>query len=213
MSEKDESAQPPATHDLQKLTRAAKKCLVCEFAKRSTQTVFGEGGSHASIMIVGEVPGDIEDRKGHPFIGPAGNLLNRLFEELQIHRDQIYVTNAVKHFKFTQRGKRRLHQKPNSQEIRACRPWLISEIEAIQPQVILALGLTAAVAVLERPVRITAERGKWSKTPLGAAEVLPSWHPSAVLRAPEESKRAKMREELKVDLKKAWMRVQTEGQT
>jgi len=207
VSEENESAKPPASHDLKKLKRASKRCLVCDFAKHSTQTVFGEGGDNASIMIVGEVPGDVEDRTGHPFVGPAGALLDKLFEELKVDRSQIYVTNAVKHFKFVQRGKRRLHQKPNIKEIRACKPWLISEIEALTPKVIVALGLTAAMAVTERPVRITSERGKWTSTPHAEAQVLLSWHPSAILRAPDPEKRAQMREELKKDLKKVWMRV------
>lgn len=126
-------ARPPASKDLRKLRQAAKTCLVCPWAKKDTQTVFGEGTRTASLMLVGEQPGDREDLIGRPFVGLAGKMLDELCAELKIPRDEIYVTNAVKHFKFAQRGKRRLHQKPNAADIQACRPWLESEISAVRP--------------------------------------------------------------------------------
>jgi DNA polymerase len=129
------AAVPPDSKKIETLRRSAKKCLVCPFARHSTQTVFGEGGDHPQLMLVGEIPGDMEDRLGHPFVGPAGKLLHGLFEELGIDAKKVYLTNAVKHFKYVRMGKRRLHQKPNAQDIHACRPWLIKEIEAIQPTV------------------------------------------------------------------------------
>ena len=201
------SARPPKTRDLAKLKRASKGCLVCPWARKSTQTVFGEGPEKATIMFVGEQPGDQEDLQGRPFVGPAGKLLFEICEELGIPRAEIYVTNAVKHFKFSQRGKRRLHQKPNAGDMHACHPWFASEVEAIQPEVIFALGATAAKAVCGRDVKVTQEHGKWMKLPLTEREVMVSYHPSAILRAIDPASRQKMRAELKKDLRKAWSRV------
>lgn len=201
------SARPPKTRDLVKLKRASKGCLVCPWARKSTQTVFGEGPEGAKIMFVGEQPGNQEDLQGRPFVGPAGTLLFEICEELGISRDEIYVTNAVKHFKFNPRGKRRLHQKPNAADMRACHPWFESEVEAIQPQVIFALGATAAKAVCGRDVKVTKEHGQWLKMPLTGREVMVSFHPSAILRSIDSASRQKMRAELKKDLRKAWSRV------
>jgi probable DNA metabolism protein len=195
-------AEPPETTQLTKLRAAAKHCLVCPFAKYSTQTVFGEGAKKAAIMIVGEQPGDQEDRQGHPFVGPAGALLDEILEELGIDRDQVYVTNAVKHFKFTQRGKVRLHAKPSASEVHACRPWLEKEIEAVEPQVIVALGATAAASVCGRAVKIGAEHGSWLGGALPNTRVLVSWHPSAILRSIDEESRHEKRAQLKEDLRK-----------
>jgi DNA polymerase len=149
------------------------------------QTVFGEGAPKASIMLVGEQPGDHEDRKGHPFVGPAGRVLWRCVEEAGIDRDDVYVTNAVKHFKHEERGKRRLHKRPSTGEVVACRPWLEAELDAVRPQVVVALGATAARAVFGRAVTIAAHRG----TPMEAdgRTAFVSYHPSAVLRANDEA--------------------------
>lgn len=201
------SARPPVTRDLPKLKKAAKVCLVCPWARKSTQTVFGEGPVHAALMFVGEQPGDKEDLQGRPFVGPAGKMLFEICEELGIPRNEIYVTNAVKHFKFEQRGKRRLHQKPNAGDMHACHPWFESEVEAVQPKVIFALGATAAKAVCGREVKVTQEHGKWLKLPQSEREVMVSYHPSAILRAIDPASRQKMRAELKKDLRKAWSRI------
>lgn len=201
-------ARPPNTTQLSKLRNAAKDCLVCPFAVRSTQTVFGEGPKNALIMFVGEQPGDQEDLAGKPFVGPAGGLLDGILDELGIPRDEIYVTNAVKHFKFEPRGKRRIHQKPQGSEVAACHPWLEKEIQSVRPQVIFALGATAAQSVAGRVVKITKERGSWlSGVEAGGAKVMVSWHPSAILRAIDEPSRRLKKEQLKQDLKKAWKAV------
>jgi uracil-DNA glycosylase family protein len=197
-------ASPPATQSLSKLKSASKSCLVCPFARKSTQTVFGEGPARASIVMVGEQPGDKEDLQGLPFVGPAGTLLDHLLEELGIPRGEVYVTNAVKHFKYERKGKIRLHQKPNAAEVKACRPWLQKELEAIRPAVVLALGSTAAQSVCGRAVKVTKERGVWLTSPITEAKVLASWHPSAILRAIDSHSRAEKRAQLRDDLAKAW---------
>lgn len=166
---------------------ASKACKGCDLYRDATQTVFGEGASTARLMFVGEQPGDVEDRQGHPFIGPAGRLLDKALAEARIPREEVYVTNAVKHFKFIQRGKRRLHQKPVVRQVMACRPWLEAEIELVQPKVIVCLGATAAQSMLGRNVRITQERGKF--IPLDSREVFITAHPSAILRLRESSER------------------------
>ena len=199
-------ADPPESSQLSRLRTAAKSCLVCPFAVKSTQTVFGEGPKRASIMFVGEQPGDHEDRAGHPFVGPAGALLDEVLQELGIPREEVYVTNAVKHFKFQQRGKRRIHMKPYGSEIAACRPWLEKEVEAVQPEVIVALGATAAQSVASRAVKVTKERGQWIDSEFDAS-VLATWHPSAILRSIDANSRAIKRDQLKSDLKKAWAAV------
>ena len=176
-----EVAQPPATRDLKLLEAAAKKCKACPLWKSGTQTVFGEGPAGARIIFVGEQPGDKEDLEGKPFVGPAGRMLDKALEEAGVDRSETYVTNAVKHFKWEPAGKRRLHKKPNSREIAACRPWLLSEIEALQPELIVCLGVTAAQSVLQRTVKITEERGKILDSDFGA-KVLVTVHPSSLLR-------------------------------
>lgn len=177
--------QPPASRDLDALRAAAKKCKACPLWKTGTQTVFGEGPENARIVFVGEQPGDKEDLEGKPFIGPAGQMLDKALEEAGIDRSETYVTNAVKHFKWEPAGKRRLHKKPNSREIAACRPWLLSEIESLEPEVIVCLGVTAAQSVLQRPVKITEERGKLFDSPFGA-KVLVTVHPSSLLRIQDQ---------------------------
>ena len=140
-------AQPPDTSSLAELRDAARECKACHLYKRATQTVFGEGPKEAAIMLVGEQPGDYEDQEGKPFVGPAGKIMDRALEEAGIDRKEVYVTNAVKHFKWEPRGKRRIHQKPNSREIAACRPWLEAELCLVKPKLLLCLGATAAQAV------------------------------------------------------------------
>jgi DNA polymerase len=150
--------------------------------------VFGEGRQSLGLMLVGEQPGDQEDLAGHPFVGPAGRILNVALERASIDREQVYVTNAVKHFKFEPRGKRRIHKKPNIQEIRACRPWLVAEIKALRPSLIVCLGATAAQAILGPDFRLTKSRGQVFASPL-APRVLATVHPSSLLRAPDEAAR------------------------
>jgi uracil-DNA glycosylase family protein len=169
----------------------ARGCRACPLWQRATQTVFGEGDVAARIMLVGEQPGNDEDVAGHPFIGPAGKLLDRALETAGISRAETYVTNAVKHFKWEPRGKRRIHAKPSSLEIAACLPWLNAEINVVKPEVIVCLGATAAQALLGKQFRVTKDRGKWIPSPL-AAHVLATIHPSAILRATAETRESEM---------------------
>lgn len=192
----------PARKTLTSLTRAARDCQGCDLYRNATQTVFGEGSKNAKLVLIGEQPGDREDIEGHPFVGPAGRLLDVALVEAGIDRDDVYVTNAVKHFKWTERGKRRLHKKPSSREITACRPWLTSEIEVLQPQGLICLGATAAQALLGPAFRITKRRGEIIASEL-AEWIMATYHPSAVLRAPDEQRRHEMRAELIADLKAA----------
>jgi uracil-DNA glycosylase family protein len=163
----------------------ALSCRNCPLWRDATQTVFGEGPVHAPLMLVGEQPGDEEDRAGHPFVGPAGRLLERALEEAGIDRARSFVTNAVKHFKWTsspERGKRRLHQRPNAAEIRACNPWLMAEIAAVEPRVIVCLGATAAQALLGAAFRVTEHRGE-AFASLDRPPIVPTVHPASILRA------------------------------
>ena len=160
----------------------------------------GEGPSKARVMLVGEQPGNEEDRQGHPFVGPAGRILERALADAGIPRDTVYVTNAVKHFKFEERGKRRIHKKPNAGEVSACLPWLAAEMLAVKPEIVVCLGATAAQALLGRDYRLTKERGTFRSRP-GAARITSTIHPSAVLRAPDEDREA-MYEGLVADLRK-----------
>ena len=174
----------PVTKDLVALSDAAQACRGCDLYARATQVVFGEGPRNSKVVMVGEQPGDDEDRKGHPFVGPSGRLLSKAMHEAGLDREKIYVTNAVKHFKFVERGKRRIHAKPSGIEISACRPWLEAELTAIKPELVVCLGATAAQALMGRSFRITAERGKFFPHPW-AKELTATVHPSAVLRSPE----------------------------
>jgi uracil-DNA glycosylase family protein len=179
---------------LQKLREQAAGCQACDLWRTGTQTVFGEGGEQAEVMMVGEQPGDREDIEGHPFVGPAGRVLDEGLEQVGIDRDLVYVTNVVKHFKWRPRGKRRIHQKPNAEEIRACRQWLDSELETVRPRVLVCLGSVAAQALLGRQFRVTRERGRFVESPL-AERVIATVHPSSILRAPdEEAREAAMRD-------------------
>lgn len=178
-----------ATLSLESLRARAKKCRACPLYKRGTQTVFGEGPSQARLVFVGEQPGDQEDRAGKPFVGPAGRLLDQALVAAKIDRGEVYVTNAVKHFKWTPAGKRRLHQKPNAREIAACHPWLEAELAVLQPEIVVALGATAAQSLMGPKFRVTQERGKRFDVPWAGA-FFATIHPSAILRGPPADREA-----------------------
>jgi uracil-DNA glycosylase family protein len=174
----------PLTRDLDQLRAAAQACRGCELYQHATQVVFGEGPQHAKVVMVGEQPGDEEDQKGHPFVGPSGRLLSKAMHEAGLDREKIYVTNAVKHFKFIERGKRRIHAKPSGIEISACRPWLEAELASIEPELVVCLGATAAQSLMGLSFRITKERGNFFPHRL-AKQLVATVHPSAILRVPE----------------------------
>ena len=188
----DDTAWPPAlvpeTSRLSVVETAAKICTACHLYKSATQTVFGEGPKHAALMFLGEQPGDQEDLAGKPFVGPAGKLFDRALAEAGIDRSEVYVTNTVKHFKWEPRGKRRIHQKPNSREIAACRPWMEAELRLVQPKLLVCLGSTAAQAIFGSAFRVTRERGKVLASEF-APRVLTTVHPSSLLRQPDEASR------------------------
>ncbi|MBF6243020.1 UdgX family uracil-DNA binding protein [Nocardia elegans] len=173
----------PDTTDLARLREAAGGCHGCDLYRHASRTVFGEGPAHAPMVMIGEQPGDREDLAGHPFVGPAGTLLNRALADAGIDRDAVYLTNAVKHFKFTERGKRRIHQKPGRTEIVACTPWLTAELDAIRPRLVVCLGAVAAQAVFGPDFRITRDRGRLIAHDDHRA--LATIHPAAALRAPD----------------------------
>ena len=175
-------------HSLRALQAAAEGCKACDLWKRATQTVFGAGARHASLLFVGEQPGNDEDLQGKPFVGPAGKLLDRALADAGIDRKEIYITNVVKHFKWEERGKRRLHKKPNASEIAACLPWLESEIDVVKPSLIVALGATATQALLGPSIRVLAHRGKRMPSKFGPP-VMVTVHPSSILRAVDERAR------------------------
>lgn len=181
---------------------AARECTACHLYERATQTVFGEGPKNAPMMLVGEQPGDYEDVAGKPFVGPAGKIMDRALEEAGIDRTKVYVTNAVKHFKWEPRGKRRIHQKPNSREIAACRPWLEAELRLIKPKVLVVLGATAAQTIFGPSFRVTRERGKVLSSKF-APKVVATVHPSSLLRQPDEESREREYKNLVADLRVA----------
>jgi DNA polymerase len=192
----------PIGAGIEGLRAAANHCEGCDLYRNATQTVFGAGPADGAVLIVGEQPGDREDRAGEPFVGPAGRLLDRALDEAGIDRAAVYVTNAVKHFKFRrdERGKRRIHQKPSRTEVVACRPWLLAELDVVEPDLVLCLGATAAQSLLGPDFRITRERGKVLDLPMSRARVVSTVHPSAVLRAPD---RESAYQELVADLRSA----------
>jgi uracil-DNA glycosylase family protein len=196
-----ETASPlvPERPSLSSLREAAAGCRACPLWKTGTQTVFGEGLTKAEIVFVGEQPGDREDREGRPFVGPAGRVLDDALSEVGIDRRLAYVTNAVKHFKWEARGKRRIHQKPNAEELAACRPWLDAELSVLRPRVLVALGATAAQSLLGRSFRVTKQRGVPVESEL-APNVLATVHPSSILRAPDEAARREAYEAFVADL-------------
>jgi uracil-DNA glycosylase family protein len=195
-------ARPPDTASLGALREAARHCTACHLYKRATQTVFGEGSKGATMMLVGEQPGDYEDVAGKPFVGPAGKIMDRALEEAGIDRSKVYVTNAVKHFKWEPRGKRRIHQKPNSREIAACRPWLEAELRVVKPKLVVAMGATAAQTIFGPSFRVTRERGKVLLSKL-APQVLATVHPSSLLRQPDEESREREYKLFVADLRAA----------
>lgn len=193
----------PPRPTLRTLREAAKHCRGCKLWVGATQTVFGEGPAPARVMIVGEKPGDQEDREGHPFVGPAGRFLDAALEEAGIDRGTVYVTNAVKHFKWErgEKSQRRIHKKPSDGEIRACRPWLDQEMKFVKPEVVVCLGATAARALLGKTFRVTKSRGEKGSAPFADA-VFATVHPSSILRAPDSRARAEARKAFIADLKK-----------
>jgi uracil-DNA glycosylase len=186
--------------NLERLREEAATCRSCPLWKDATQTVFGEGPAHAQIMLVGEQPGDKEDLAGHPFVGPAGQMLDRALEQAGIDRSKVYVTNAVKHFKFLPRGKFRLHQKPTTSEIRACRPWYERELATIKPELVVALGATAAQCVFGKTMPINRNRGRLIELDQ-RHKALVTVHPSYLLRLPDEDAKAREYERFVDDLK------------
>lgn len=186
---------------IDRVREVAAGCKACDLYKRATQTVFGEGPKRAEIMLIGEQPGDAEDLAGHPFVGPAGKLLDRALGEAGIDRKVVYVTNVVKHFKWEPRGKRRLHAKPNAREINACRPWLDTEIALVKPRVLVCLGATAAQALLGKSFKVSTERGDFVESSL-APLVTATVHPSSILRAPGDQARRNEMRRFVADLKK-----------
>jgi uracil-DNA glycosylase family protein len=192
----------PARPTLSTVRAAAKDCQACDLYRHATQTVFGEGAPKASLMLIGEQPGDAEDIAGHPFVGPAGKLLDRALEEAGIDRSGVYVTNVVKHFKWEPRGKRRIHKKPRAGEIAACRPWLETEIDLVKPRVIVCLGATAAQALFGAQFKVTAQRGRPVPSPF-APFAMATVHPSSLLRAPDDETRRRETRRFIGDLRKA----------
>jgi uracil-DNA glycosylase family protein len=195
-------ATPPDTSSLTVVREASRECTACHLYKRATQTVFGEGPKTAPIMLVGEQPGDYEDVAGKPFVGPAGKIMDQALEEAGIDRSNVYVTNAVKHFKWEPRGKRRMHKKPNSREIAACRPWLEAELRLVKPKLLVCLGATAAQAIFGPSFRVTRERGKVLSSRF-APKVLATVHPSSLLRQSDEESRQREYKRFVLDLRAA----------
>jgi uracil-DNA glycosylase len=191
----------PERPTLPRLREAAADCKACDLWKTGTQTVFGEGAKDAEIVFVGEQPGDKEDLAGRPFVGPAGRVLDQALEAAGIDRRLAYVTNAVKHFKWQARGKRRIHQKPNAAELAACRPWLDAELAVVKPKVVVALGATAAQALLGRSFRVTKQRGEPIDGTGIAEYVIATFHPSSILRQETEDDRQRAMDELVADLR------------
>lgn len=192
-----------SSDDLAELASEAADCRACDLWRCATQTVFGEGPSEAELMLVGEQPGDREDRAGRPFVGPAGHVLDAALSAAGIDRDSVYVTNAVKHFKWRARGKRRIHDKPNRSEVAACRPWLDAELAALQPRVLVLLGATAAQAFLGLSFRVTVDRGKPLADTGFAPHVVATVHPSAIVRIQDAAQRAEAEEAFAGDLRTA----------
>ncbi|MBV9148796.1 MAG: UdgX family uracil-DNA binding protein [Candidatus Eremiobacteraeota bacterium] len=192
----------PEKRSLKSLREAAARCRGCDLYKAATQTVFGEGKARAKIMFIGEQPGDSEDRAGHPFVGPAGKLLRRAMVEADIDPDGVYITNAVKHFKFIVRGKRRIHQTPRVIELQACRPWLDAEVKQVKPDVIVALGATAAKTLFGSDFRLTMHRGETILSSPWAPNIIATVHPSAILRARDDQTRHREMAKFIADLKR-----------
>lgn len=200
-----ETAAPriPPRPTIKKLQTVAAECKACHLWENTTQTVFGEGKSTSTVMFIGEQPGDKEDLSGHPFVGPAGALLDKALVEAGIDRTKVYVTNVVKHFKWEPRGKRRIHKKPNGAEIAACRPWLEAEIAVVKPEAIVCLGSTAAQAVISPKFRVSVQRAQFVESSL-APLVTATVHPSSILRATSDEARHQETQRFIADLKTIW---------
>ncbi len=196
----------PAHRDLPALARAAQGCTACDLYRNATQAVFGAGPRRAALCLVGEQPGDQEDLAGLPFVGPAGRVLDEGLSEAGIARDEVYVTNAVKHFKWEPRGERRLHKKPTLTEVRACRPWLEAELAAVRPRVVVCLGAVAAQALMGSALRLTRDRGRFFESPW-APWLLATFHPSALLRMPDADQRHEARRQFVADLRQVAARL------
>jgi uracil-DNA glycosylase len=181
----------PENPDMEELRSIARGCKGCDLHELGTQTVFGEGERSAEIVLVGEQPGDQEDKQGLPFVGPAGRLLDRALDEAGIERRAVYVTNVVKHFRWVERGKRRIHRKPSMAQISACKPWLEAELDVLRPKAVVCLGATAAQALLGRDFRVSQSRGRPVESPL-APVVIATVHPSSILRGPDEERKQAM---------------------
>src|SRR5215210_2508087 len=190
----------PPQPTLDRLRDAAHECRACDLWENATQTVFGEGPGRARVLLVGEQPGDREDTEGHPFVGPAGRLLDSALSAAGIRRDDVYITNAVKHFRWEARGKRRIHKKPSMEQVNACRPWLEAEIDLVGPEVVVCLGATAAQALLGRDFRVSRQRGEFVPMAGGLGDpsevagplITATVHPSSILRAPDASREEEM---------------------
>jgi uracil-DNA glycosylase len=200
LSERSAASFVPKSTSLRALSEAARDCRGCDLYKQATQVVFGDGSRAAQVMFIGEQPGDQEDKQGEPFVGPAGALLDKALDEAGIPRTAVYVTNAVKHFKWEPRGKRRIHKKPRWSEIKACRPWLEAELRAIKPTVVVCLGSTAAQSVFGSSFKLMQQRGQDLRSDV-AEHTVATIHPSAVLRAPDSEGRREAFELLVADLK------------
>ena len=194
-----EQTPVPATSDLEELRTAAANCRACPLYRNATQTVFGEGGPDVEVVFIGEQPGDQEDKVGKPFVGPAGRILDRALKAAGIDRSNCYVTNAVKHFKWKGRGKRRIHEKPGSREIEACRPWLHAELESLQPKIIVCLGATAVHSVFGRDLPVLKNRGRWMPSRFHSKTLI-TVHPSSVLRSPDPMAKEKAYADFVADL-------------
>jgi DNA polymerase len=206
------TAEPflPRKITLPALRGAAKGCRGCPLYQTGTQTVFGEGLVEAKVMFVGEQPGDREDRAGKPFVGPAGRVLDQALQEVGIDRSEVYVTNAVKHFKWKPRGTRRIHAKPNAREMAACKPWLMAELQVVKPTMIVCLGATAAQALMGKDFKITKERGKVIKDTAYAPWLMATYHPSAILRMPDAAAREQAMRDFVSDIRKVKQRIDLE---
>lgn len=207
----DASVLIPKKPTIENLQGAARNCRACDLWKNATQTVFGEGDSRPAVVLIGEQPGDKEDIAGHPFVGPAGRLLDEALDAAGIDRKDVYVTNAVKHFSWTpaERGKRRIHKKPRYSEIKACKPWLDAEIAVTRPQVIVCLGATAAQSLLGKEFSVMRERGKFVPSTV-APYVMATVHPSSILRAQDDESRREQKEAFIADLRVAAARIKSQ---
>jgi DNA polymerase len=193
----------PPERDIPHLAEASLQCRGCPLYAGPKQTVFGEGNARASLVMVGEAPGDIEDRQGRPFVGPAGKVLENALAEVGIPREEVYLTNAVKHFKFVMKGPRRIHQSPTMREINACKPWLEAELQALRPEAVVCLGVTAAKSIIDPKFTMREGRGRWLQSPWSRM-IMATYHPSAILRMPEPELQKHMFREFMEDLNKAW---------